>query len=953
MVKERENVFSMLIKPLQKLLLERGFSKPTEPQEKAIPLILEGKNVLLIAPTATGKTEAALLPILNNFLLSKREPGIKILYITPLRALNRDLLERITWWCGRLDVGVAVRHGDTSLSERGKQAKKPPDMLITTPETLQAILPGKVMRKHLRFVQWVIVDEVHELACDKRGSQLSLGLERLRWITGKDFQVVGLSATIGSPEKVAGFLVGVNRPCEIVKVPVFRDVKLQIVYAKPSKKDYLISAKLYTHPEVAARLRVMKNLIEKHSSVLVFTNTRSIAEVLASRFKVWDVDYPLSIHHGSLAKPSRIWAEKSLKNGQLKGLVCTSSLELGIDVGRIDLVIQYGSPRQVTRLIQRVGRSGHSIGKTPKGVIITVDSDDTLEAMVIARRALKDELEPVEIPKKPYDALCHQLAGLLLQKRRWRFEEVLNLFRKAYPYSGLTMDDITSVLNYMHNRYPRIAWVSFDDHVFLRPQNLKALYQYYFENLSMIPDEKQYLVIDQTSDTPIGILDEAFVAEYGEPGIKFIVRGSPWKITSILGDRIYVKPVNDPTGAIPSWIGEEIPVPFEVALEVGWIRRFVEEELIKGKTEVEVVRDLAYRYPASETTIAEALKEVFEHVRKGYPTPNDKRVTIEKWGDYLILQCCFGSLVNRTLARIIGHVFAEKFGQVVGVQEDPYRIVIQTERVVNPRQLKDILLELAEKDVKKIIVEAITKTGLFKRRLIHVARKFGALSKWADFSDFSLKQLIRSFEKSVIFEEAVRDTLENDMDVEGTRKALNWIKNGDIEILIIEEEDLTPIARIGVERISRKTDLIPPEKMRSILIESTKARILNEVGVFVCLNCWEFLKSIRVRDLPEKVRCPKCGSYLAVSKETEDAVLKVYEKRGQNLRGKELEIYEELLETRRLVASYGYAAVLAYMGHRLNIEDVEEILAEHSKIDEKFYELIIEAERKALKRRFW
>ena len=953
MVKERENVFSMLIKPLQKLLLERGFSKPTEPQEKAIPLILEGKNVLLIAPTATGKTEAALLPILNNFLLSKREPGIKILYITPLRALNRDLLERITWWCGRLDVGVAVRHGDTSLSERGKQAKKPPDMLITTPETLQAILPGKVMRKHLRFVQWVIVDEVHELACDKRGSQLSLGLERLRWITGKDFQVVGLSATIGSPEKVAGFLVGVNRPCEIVKVPVFRDVKLQIVYAKPSKKDYLISAKLYTHPEVAARLRVMKNLIEKHSSVLVFTNTRSIAEVLASRFKVWDVDYPLSIHHGSLAKPSRIWAEKSLKNGQLKGLVCTSSLELGIDVGRIDLVIQYGSPRQVTRLIQRVGRSGHSIGKTPKGVIITVDSDDTLEAMVIARRALKDELEPVEIPKKPYDALCHQLAGLLLQKRRWKFEEVLNLFRKAYPYSGLTMDDIISVLNYMHNRYPRIAWVSFDDHVFLRPQNLKALYQYYFENLSMIPDEKQYLVIDQTSDTPIGILDEAFVAEYGEPGIKFIVRGSPWKITSILGDRIYVKPVDDPTGAIPSWIGEEIPVPFEVALEVGWIRRFVEEELIKGKTDAEVVRDLAYRYPASETTIAEALKEVFEHVRKGYPTPNDKRVTIEKWGDYLILQCCFGSLVNRTLARIIGHVFAEKFGQVVGVQEDPYRIVIQTERVVNPRQLKDILLELAEKDVKKIVVEAITKTGLFKRRLIHVARKFGALSKWADFSDFSLKQLIRSFEKSVIFEEAVRDTLENDMDVEGTRKALNWIKNGDIEILIIEEEDLTPIARIGVERISRKTDLIPPEKMRSILIESTKARILNEVGVFVCLNCWEFLKSIRVRDLPEKVRCPKCGSYLAVSKETEDAVLKVYEKRGQNLRGKELEIYEELLETRRLVASYGYAAVLAYMGHRLSIEDVEEILAEHSKIDEKFYELIIEAERKALKRRFW
>ncbi|MGP3668245.1 MAG: DEAD/DEAH box helicase [Candidatus Bathyarchaeota archaeon] len=952
MVEERENVFSMLIKPLQKLILERGFSKPTEPQEKAIPLILEGKNVLLIAPTATGKTEAALLPVLNNFLLSKKEGGIKILYITPLRALNRDLLERITWWCSRLDIGVAVRHGDTSLSERGKQAKKPPDMLITTPETLQAILVGRVMRKHLRFVQWVIVDEVHELACDKRGSQLSLGLERLRWITGKDFQVVGLSATIGSPEKVANFLVGVDRTCEVVKVPIFRDVKLQIVYAKPSKKDYLISTKLYTHPEVAARLRVMKNLVEKHNSVLIFTNTRSIAEVLASRFKVWDVDYPLSIHHGSLAKPSRVWAEKSLKNGQLKGLVCTSSLELGIDIGRIDLVIQYGSPRQVTRLIQRVGRSGHSIGKIPKGFIITVDPDDTLEAVVVARKALKDELEPVEIPKKPYDALCHQLAGLLLQKRRWKFEEVLNIFKKAYPYSELTMEEVIGVLSYMHNRYPRIAWVSFNDHIFLRPQNVKTLYQYYFENLSMIPDEKQYLVIDQTSDTPVGVLDEAFVAEYGEPGVKFIVRGSPWKVVSILGDKIYVKPVDDPTGAIPSWIGEEIPVPFEVALEVGWIRRFVEESM-KSKTEVDVVKELACRYPASEATITEALKEVFEHVRKGYPTPNDKRVTIEKWEDFLILQCCFGSLVNRTLARIIGHVFSEKFGEVVGVQEDPYRIVIQTEKAINPQQLKDVLLELANSDVKKILVEAVTKTGLFKRRLIHVARKFGALSKWADFSDFSLKQLIKSFEKSVIFDEAVKSTLEGDMDVEGVIKVLNWIKNGDVEVLIMDGVDLTPIARIGVERISRKTDLIPPEKMKSILIESTKARILNEVGVFVCLNCWGFLKSIRVKDLPRKVKCPRCNSNLAVSKEAEEKVLKVYDKRGQNLRGKELEIYEELLESKRLVTSYGYAAVLAYMGHRLTIEDVEGILAEHAKIDEKFYELIMEAEKRALKRRFW
>jgi ATP-dependent Lhr-like helicase len=952
-----DSVFSLLAKPIQEAVRERGFSKPTEPQKKAIPLILEGKNVLLIAPTATGKTEAAILPILSMLITSpeKHQPGIKVVYITPLRALNRDLMERLEWWCKKLDVGVAVRHGDTTISERSKQARRPPDMLITTPETLQAILPGKIMRKHLRSVRWVVVDEVHELACDKRGSQLSLGLERLRWITGKDFQIVGLSATIGTPEKVAKFLVGANRPCEIVKISISRDVKLQIIYAQPKKVDYVISTKLYTHPEVAARLRVMRELIEKHNSVLLFTNTRAIAEVLASRFKVWDVDFPVSIHHGSLSKPSRIWAEKSLKNGQLKGLVCTSSLELGIDVGRIDLVIQYNSPRQVTRLVQRVGRSGHRIGKIPKGVIITMDSDDTLEAMVIARKALNDELEPVLIPEKPYDALTHQIAGLLTQKRRWHYDEVLAIFREAYPYRNLTKEDLEKVLEYMHTRYPRIAWVSFEDQVFLRPQRLKHLYEYYFENLSMIPDEKQYLVIDQTTDTPVGILDEAFVAEYGEPGIKFIVRGSPWKITDVYGDKIYVKPVDDPTGAIPSWVGEEIPVPFEVAMEVGWIRRFVEEELKKGRSENEIVQMLIEKYPASKETVKEAIKEVVEQVEEGLPVPNDRVVTVEEWENYLILQCCFGSLVNRTLARVLGHIFSEEYGETVGVQEDPYRIVIQKEGPITAERLVKTLLGLSEKNVRELVVEAVIKTGLFKRRLVHVARKFGALAKWADFSEFTLKQLVKSFEGTVIFEEALRDTLETDMDVKNVENVLRMIRNGEIRVLVVKKrKEASPIARIGVERISRKTDLIPPEKMRNILIESAKARLLNEVGVFVCVRCWSFIKPIRIKNLPKKIECPECGSKMVgLSKETEDKILKIAEKKGRNLKGREADLYENLLETAELISKYGYPAAVALMGHGLKPRDVEDILVEHPHLDDEFYERVIEAERKALKRRFW
>ncbi|MCD6263518.1 DEAD/DEAH box helicase, partial [Candidatus Bathyarchaeota archaeon] len=347
-----EDVFSLLCRPLRRLIEERGFKEPTEPQRRAIPHILRGENVLLISPTATGKTEAAILPVLHLYLMSgEKKPGIKILYITPLRALNRDILDRLMWWCTKLDLNVAVRHGDSSDVERTRQRRSPPDLLITTPETLQAVLLGRVIRRYLRAVKWVIVDEIHELADNKRGSQLSLALERLREVAEEEFQLIGLSATIGSPEKVGAFLVGVGRPVEVIRVPVARSMELSIVYPEPRAEDYELAERLYTFPEVAARLRVMRELIEEERTTLIFTNTRSISEVLASRFRVWDLDFPLSIHHGSLAKPSRIAAESGLKSGNLRNVVCTSSLELGIDIGHIDLVIQYMSPRQVTRLL--------------------------------------------------------------------------------------------------------------------------------------------------------------------------------------------------------------------------------------------------------------------------------------------------------------------------------------------------------------------------------------------------------------------------------------------------------------------------------------------------------------------------------------------------------------------------------------------------------------------------
>jgi len=954
-----KNAFDLLVKPVRRLIEQRGFSKPTEPQEKTIPKILEGKNVLLISPTATGKTEAAFLPVLSMLLQGQQgTPGIKVLYITPLRALNRDMLERLEWWCNNLDIKLAVRHGDTETKERTRQRMSPPDILITTPETLQAILIGWIMRQHLQGVKWVIIDEVHEMADSKRGSQLSLALERLKTMIGKDFQLIGLSATIGSPEKVAQFLVGKGRSVEITRVPVARMMRLKTLFPTVTPEDVKLSSQLYTHPEVAARLRIIRDYMGKHKSVLLFTNTRAISEVLASRFKVWDMDFPVSIHHGSLAKPSRIAAEKGLKSGELRGLIATSSLELGIDVGRIDLVIQYMSPRQVTRLIQRVGRAGHRIGRIADGVIITMDSDDTLEALAIGRNALKEELEPVDIPPKPYDVLTHQIAGLLIKNRRLEFNEILEMFRNAYPYEDLTMEDVEKILRYMHQRFPRFAWVSFEDKVVLRPRRTKELFEYYFENLSMIPEEKQFLVVDDLSGTAIGVLDEAFMAEYGKPGVKFIIRGSPWRILHVSEEKVRVQADDDPTGAIPSWIGEEIPVPFEVAQMVGSIRGLVEQQLAKGSSSDEIAAKLSEEYPADKETILRALAETIEQVSARFPVPTDDRMTFEDWEDFVIVHANFGSLTNRALAQLIGQLLSEKIGYTVVVQHDPYRIFVQTMGAANAEQMLALfgdMQAMPDQSIRDTVTRATVKTGLFKRRMIHVAHRFGALKKWADFSSVSLQRLVKSFEGTPIYEEALKEVFTKDLDLERLIYVLKKIREGEIQLHKVETGgNATPVARVGIERVSMKTDLIPPERMRAVLIESARARLLDETGAYVCTNCWSYIEMIRAKNLPDHPKCPRCGSTaLGMLKVEEEKLLPIVEKKGEKLTKAEEKLQKQALQTAQLISKYGKAAAVALSARRVRPSDVVGVLEKQPKTNDKFYELVLEAEREALSKRFW
>ena len=316
---------------------------------------------MVIAPTGSGKTEAALLPLIDKMVQDQNRQGISLLYITPLRALNRDLLKRLQIWSAKLGFTVEVRHGDTPAANRRRMAARPPDLLITTPETLQAVLPGKRMRQHLRHVKAVVVDEVHELAGNRRGVQLTVGLERLREVRPDGFQRIGLSATVGNPEEISRFLGG-SEPVRIVQIPLSKDSRYKIEYPTPGEDDQELARRLYTAPEAAARLALVSDLVDAHDSTLIFVNNRVNAEMLGSKFNM--MDQKIMVHHGSLPKEERVRAEEAFKAREIKGLVCTSTLELGIDIGSVDLVVQYMSPRQVNSLVQRVGRSGHSLTRT-------------------------------------------------------------------------------------------------------------------------------------------------------------------------------------------------------------------------------------------------------------------------------------------------------------------------------------------------------------------------------------------------------------------------------------------------------------------------------------------------------------------------------------------------------------------------------------------------------------
>lgn len=909
----------MISDTIQKLMEERGFETFTLPQKKGIPPIKDGKNVLIIARTGSGKTEAVAFPIFDNLASLKNIRGIKALYIAPLRALNRDLLQRMEWWAEKLKIKIDVRHGDTSQKDRRKQALSPPDMLITTPETLQAILPGKILKQHLREVRYVVVDEIHELVEDKRGAQLSLGLERLKEVTQRPFQRIGLSATVGDPEEVARYL---GRNVEIVDATEEKDFMVQVEY--PLDEDMDLASQLHVNLETVARIKRIQQLLEEHQSVLVFVNTREMAEVLSSRFNI--IEENIDVHHSSLSKFMRIETEERFKTQELKSIICTSSMELGIDVGSVDLVIQYMSPRQVSRLIQRAGRSGHRQGEVSKGVILAVNEDDILEAAVIARKALTHELESISSRKLSLDVLAHQVVGLAIDKYKLEVDEALSIIRRAYPYRKLTREKFTEVLHFLRELH--LIWM--EDEVYGKK---RSSYKYYFENLSMIPDTKQYRTVEVGSYNFIGVLDEEFIATKAEIGSSFIMKGRAWNISDIQDDRVLVTETES-LGAIPAWDGEIIPVPYEVATEVADMRTRIEE----------------YPVDSNALEVAQAYIEEQSH----FFLPSAKEVVVEVVANFVVLHIPFGSLVNETLGRLVASLVSAKIGASIFMRSDPYRITFQFPTVPDFKSIVEVLKTTNPEHILPILEITLKRSSLFVWKLAQVAKRFGAISK--DAERYHMKRLIYAYEDTPLYEETINEIVREKLDIPLAEEILKKVQAGEIQIHVHKSDEPSPMTLAAITSMGG-SDIIFPKRAEREILKKLRDRLEKRRIRLFCVHCGEWSASFTIKHLDDYPKCRLCGArFLAILDRRDKDTMKAIKKRlkKQKVTKEEEELIIRAKRSADLMLAYGKKAALALAGRGLGPQTASRVLAKMQTEEEDLLRDILEAERTyARTRRFW
>ncbi|MEM1597713.1 MAG: DEAD/DEAH box helicase [Pyrobaculum sp.] len=913
-------VFHLLHPKLREALAELGYSEPTPAQRLGIPPILEGKNVLLIAPTGYGKTEAALFPVVSRLLGAEApQRGIKCLYITPLRSLNRDLLRRLYALAEAVGLSVAVRHSDTPESERRSISAKPPDILITTPESLQILLLHRKIRPALRSVRHVIVDEIHELVSSKRGVQLALGLERLSILAG-EFQRIGLSATVGAPRLVAEFLGG-GRPVEVVDASGEKVYEIDVALPQPTDEDYADSEKFDATPETVARVkRVAEYVASSRGSVLIFTNTRDGAEFLSSRLKLILGDV-VEVHHSSLSREHRVSVEERLKSGDLKAVVATSSLELGIDIGEVDLVIQYGSPRQVSKLLQRVGRSGHRLGRASRGFVVAGDFEDLLESEEITKRALEGRLEPdVEYHENALDVLLHQVVGMALEARLDGREldsrHLISVIRRAHPFRNITEDDIKLVIDFAE-RHGLLKG--------LRPR--RGSLRYYFENVSTIPDEQSYRAVDETTGKTVGELDREFVFSI-EPGTKIVLSGRVWRFTKREGSVVYLYPEYDVTGALPAWLGEQIPVPYEVAQEVCKRRRELLLSVLRG--EVEGLVDTEGLSPDG--------------------VPGLERLHVHIVGNkYAVVHSCLGNKGNEALGLYLSHALSGYVGPV-GYRSDAYRVLLIFRDHV-PTQAFVEVLKKPESFIYKTLRNAVKNSKMFRYRFLQVAKRCGVVSKDAEDVPYKLWEVYLDDLPGI---EAANEIFIDRLDVKAMLSLIKKIERGEVEVVFKRLEKPTALEKPILEEALR-LDFSFRGLSKDTLADLTRKRILNRPVTLLCLNCGWTL-STKAYALGDEVRCQNCGmGVLAVVKGDLAKARQVLNKFKirQRLSPEEKKMLENLQQSASVVLEHGKLGVLVQLAHGVGPKTAVKILNRVVE-GEDLWGAILDAERQyAATRAFW
>ncbi len=854
------------------------FSKFKEfslPQLYGVMEIHMRKNVLISAPTGSGKTLTAFLSILNELVDTSQKQAlldkVYCIYISPLKALNYDIqhnllrpLEEIQQIAGSdLGIRVGVRTGDTTASEKAKMLKTPPHILITTPESLAIMLSSPKFKTHLKDAQWVVVDEIHALAENKRGVHLSLTLERLQRIS-PGMMRVGLSATIAPLEDIARYLVGNNgnseRDCGIVNVQFLKSMDLQVLSPVNSLVDseyMLMHQKMY---------ELMHELIEGHKTTVIFTNTRSATERVVHTLK--DL-YPsfykadnVAAHHGSLSKENRLHTEQSLREGKLKVVVSSTSLELGIDIGFVDLVICLGSPKSVARFLQRAGRAGHQLHSTVKARIIVMDRDDLVECSLLLKSALEKKIDRVHIPHNALDVLAQHIFGVAI-------DDVINVYelyhivKQSYCYHDLTWEDFFELIKYLSGQYASLeerhvyARIWYDEKTGNIGKRGKMARIIYLTNIGTIPEES--FVTVKIGEQVVGMIDEGFL-ERLQPGDAFVLGGNVYMFKFSRGMTAQVTTSVNRPPTVPSWFSEMLPLSFDLAMEIGRFRRLMNERFTSKKSKEEILKFINEHLYVDE----KAANSIYTYFAEQYHfslIPSDKRIVVEHYVDkgrtYVIFHSLFGRRVNDCLSRALAFVIGRSQHRDVEVGISDNAFYLAAEKTFNPLRAFELL---KTSDLRDVSEQAIERSEALKRRFRHCAsrslmilRNYMGRSKQAgrmQVGSTILFQAVKRISNTFpILKEARREVLEDAMDFEHTLQIIQSVNDNKIEVKEVKTATPSPFAfdliaagYSDVIRIEDKHEFLRrmhQQVLATIALKDGKKKTKEKQEQFSYQNYWE------------------------------------------------------------------------------------------------------------------